>query len=97
MINNEPKYEMIIYWDYDAKCFIGEAPELESCIVKGFTHQETFQKLQKAMEKWLHKAAEAGIIVPIPQGKLPFSSEFFDPNSEIVDYDSHKWKRSGCE
>ncbi len=34
------RYELVIYWNRDDDCFVGEVPELPGCMSDGKTYQE---------------------------------------------------------
>ena len=39
-MNNDSKYELIIYWSEGDQAFIAEAPELAGCAADGATYSE---------------------------------------------------------
>jgi len=39
-MNNDSKYELIIYWSKEDQAFIAEVPELPGCAADGATYQE---------------------------------------------------------
>jgi len=64
------RYEVIIYWSEQDKCFVAEAPELAGCIADGKTYQEALANLEVVMQEWIEAAKELGRPIPEPKGRL---------------------------
>ncbi|MBZ0203042.1 MAG: type II toxin-antitoxin system HicB family antitoxin [Ignavibacteria bacterium] len=64
------KYEVIVYWSNEDKCFISEMPELPGCMSDGKTYEEAIENIKQVASMWLEVAAEEGREIPEPKGKL---------------------------
>ncbi|MFM8740710.1 MAG: type II toxin-antitoxin system HicB family antitoxin, partial [Cytophagales bacterium] len=51
-MNNNHRYEIIIYWSADDQAFIAEVPELAGCMADGQTQQEALLSVSAAIEEW---------------------------------------------
>ena len=67
------KYEIIIFWNDNNKCFVAEMPELKGCIAYGNTQDEALNEIQKLASEWLNIASEKGWEIPQPKGRLVFA------------------------
>jgi predicted RNase H-like HicB family nuclease len=67
------KYEIIIFWSDDDKCFVAEMPELKGCTAHGDTYNEALSKVQEVATDWLNIASEKGWTIPQPKGRLVFA------------------------
>jgi len=67
------KYEIIIYWSEEDKCFIAEVPELPGCMADGKTHKEALENVEVVIEEWIETAKSLGREIPKPKGKLSFA------------------------
>ena len=67
------KYEIIIFWNDNDKCFVAEMPELKGCIAHGNTQDEALNEIQKLASEWLNIANEKGWEIPQPKGRLVFA------------------------
>lgn len=67
------KYEIILYWSSDDKCFIAEVPELPGCTSHGATEVEAIENIRIAQKLWLDTASEFGDPIPEPKGRLIFA------------------------
>ena len=67
------KYEIIIFWNDNDKCFVAEMPELKGCIAHGDTQDEALNEIQKLASEWLNIASEKGWEIPQPKGRLVFA------------------------
>lgn len=67
------KYEIIIFWNDNDKCFVAEMPELKGCIAHGDTQDEALNEIQKLASEWLNIANEKGWEIPEPKGRLVFA------------------------
>jgi len=64
------KYEIILYWSNEDKCFIAE---LQGCINHGTTEVEAIENIRIAQKLWLDTAIEFGDPIPEPKGRLIFA------------------------
>lgn len=67
------KYEIIIYWSEEDKCFIAEVPELPGCTADGKTHKEALENVEVVIEEWIETAKSLGREIPKPKGKLSYA------------------------
>lgn len=72
-MNNDAKYELIIYWSEDDQAFIAEAPELAGCAADGATYSEAVANIQVVIDEWIETAKELGRDVPEPKGRLMYA------------------------
>jgi predicted RNase H-like HicB family nuclease len=52
-MNNNYKYEIVIYWSDEDEAFIAEAPELPGCAADGSTHVEALANIDVIIEEWI--------------------------------------------
>jgi len=67
------KYELIIYWSEDDDAYIVEVPELLGCMADGRTYNEAIQNALIFIEEWIDTAKELGRDVPVPKGRLIYA------------------------
>jgi predicted RNase H-like HicB family nuclease len=67
------KYEIIIYWSEEDKCFIAEVPELPGCMADGKTYREALSNAEVVIAEWIDTAKELGRPIPQPKGRLMFA------------------------
>jgi predicted RNase H-like HicB family nuclease len=67
------KYELIIYWSEDDDAYIVEVPELPGCMADGRTYNEAIQNALIVIEEWIDTAKELGRDVPVPKGRLIYA------------------------
>jgi predicted RNase H-like HicB family nuclease len=72
-MNNDLKYEVIIYWSNEDEAFIAEAPELAGCLAGGATYAEALANIQVIIGEWIETAKELGRPVPKPKGWLIYA------------------------
>ena len=95
MTEKDFKYQMMIYWDFHNKTFIGEIPELDGCVISGKTQKEAFDNLNTAMVKWVRKAQQVGMLIPEPLGKIPVMDDAYCMSCDKVNNThSPRWIRS---
>jgi len=68
------KYEMIIYWSNEDKCYVVEVPELPGCMADGLTYQEAISNAEIIINEWIETAKEIGRPIPKPKGRLIYAS-----------------------
>lgn len=67
------KYEIIIFWSDEDKCFVAEMPELKGCTAHGETYLEALNEVQEVATNWLDIANEKGWAIPQAKGRLVFA------------------------
>lgn len=67
------KYEIIIYWSLEDNAFIAEVPELAGCAADGATYYEALSNVQLIIDEWIETAKLKGRIIPKPKGKLSYA------------------------
>ncbi len=67
------KYELIIYWNEDDEAYIVEVPELPGCMADGGTYNEAIQNALIVIEEWIDTAKGLGRDVPVPKGRLIYA------------------------
>jgi predicted RNase H-like HicB family nuclease len=72
-MNNDSKYELIIYWSEEDQAFIAEAPELAGCAADGATYSEALANIQVVISEWIETAKDLGRPVPEPKGRLIYA------------------------
>ena len=72
-MNNEAKYEVIIYWSKADDSFIAEVPELPGCMSDGSTKVEALENVNTIILEWLETAKSLGRNIPEPKGKLMYA------------------------
>jgi predicted RNase H-like HicB family nuclease len=72
-MNNNFKYEVIIYWSEEDEAFIAEAPELAGCAADGATYAEALVNVQVIIDEWIETAKELGRPIPEPRGRLIYA------------------------
>ena len=72
-MNNNFKYEVIIYWSEEDSAFIAEAPELAGCVADGATYGEALANIQIIIDEWIETAKELGRTIPEPKGRLMYA------------------------
>lgn len=63
------KYEFIIWWSDEDRCFVTDVPELAGCMAHGTTPQEALDNAQQAIQLWIDTAKEFGDPIPEPKGR----------------------------
>lgn len=72
-MNNNYKYEIVIYWSEEDEAFIAEVPELPGCAADGSTHVEALANVDVIIREWLETATELGRAIPEPKGRLMYA------------------------
>ena len=67
------KYELIVYWSEDDDAYIVEVPELPGCLADGKTYKEAIQNVLVVIEEWIETAKELGRNIPAPKGRLIYT------------------------
>jgi predicted RNase H-like HicB family nuclease len=72
-MNDDIRYEVILYWSDADKAFIAEVPELPGCAADGSTYREALENVEVVIRQWLETARELGRTIPAPRGRLMFA------------------------
>jgi predicted RNase H-like HicB family nuclease len=72
-MNDNYRYEIIIYWSEEDQAFIAEVPELPGCAADGGTYQEALANIQVIIQEWIETAKELGRPISQPKGRLMYA------------------------
>jgi len=72
-MNNNYKYEIIIYWSDEDEAFIAEVPELPGCAADGSTYTEALANVDVIIQEWIETARELGRPIPEARGRLVYA------------------------
>jgi predicted RNase H-like HicB family nuclease len=72
-MNNNYKYEIIIYWSNEDEAFIAEVPELPGCAADGSTYAAALANVDVIIQEWIETARELGRAIPEPKGRLMYA------------------------
>jgi predicted RNase H-like HicB family nuclease len=72
-MNNNYKYEIVIYWSEEDEAFIAEVPELPGCAADGSTYVEALANVDVIIQEWIETARELGRAIPEPKGRLMYA------------------------
>jgi predicted RNase H-like HicB family nuclease len=72
-MNDDYRYEIIMYWSEEDQAFIAEVPELPGCAADGTTYQEALANVQVIITEWIETAKELGRPIPQPKGRLLYA------------------------
>ncbi len=67
------KYELVVYWSEDDDAYIVEVPELLGCMADGKTYEEAIKNTLIVIEEWIETAKELGREIPKPKGRLIYA------------------------
>ena len=67
------KYELVVYWSEDDGAYIVDVPELSGCMADGKTYKEAIQNALVVIEEWMETARELGRSIPMPKGRLIYA------------------------
>jgi predicted RNase H-like HicB family nuclease len=67
------KYELVVYWSEDDGAYIVDVPELPGCMADGKTYKEAIQNALVVIEEWMETARELGRSIPKPKGRLIYA------------------------
>lgn len=73
MREEQPRYEVIIYWSKEDEAFLAEVPELPGCAADGPTYREALANVEIVIQEWLETAREERRTIPAPKGRLMFA------------------------
>lgn len=72
-MNNDYKYEIIIYWSAEDAAYIAEVPELPGCAADGPTYAAALANLDVIVQEWMETARDLGRPIPEPKGRLMYA------------------------
>jgi predicted RNase H-like HicB family nuclease len=72
-MDNNYRYEIVIYWSVEDKTFIAEVPELPGCAADGATYAEALANVGIITQEWIETAKELGRPIPEPKGRLMYA------------------------
>jgi len=72
-MNNNYKYEIVIYWSEEDQAFIAEVPELPGCAADGSSYVEALANVDVIIQEWIETAKELGRAIPEPKGRLMYA------------------------
>ena len=67
------KYEIILYWSKEDQAFLAEVPELPGCAADGASYQEAVANVEVVIREWIETAQELGRPIPEPRGRLLYA------------------------
>ena len=73
IIQNIPKYEIIIYWSKEDDCYLAEVPELPACMADGKTLKEVTENVETIIHEWIECAIDDGEKIPEAKGRLMYA------------------------
>ena len=73
MREEQPRYEVILYWSAEDAAFIAEVPELPGCAADGATYQDALANVEVIIKEWIETAKDEGRQIPEPKGRLMFA------------------------
>jgi predicted RNase H-like HicB family nuclease len=69
-MNDEYRYEIVIYWSEPDQGFVAEVPELAGCMADGTTRGDALRNVETAISEWIETARAIGREIPKPKGRL---------------------------
>jgi predicted RNase H-like HicB family nuclease len=72
-MQNNYRYEVILYWSDPDQAFIAEVPELPGCAADGPTYRDALANVEVVIDEWIETAKELGRSIPQPRGRLLFA------------------------
>ena len=67
------KYEMVVFWSDEDGAYVVEVPELPSCMADGNTYEEAIDNTLLVIREWMETAKEIGREIPKPKGRLIYA------------------------
>ncbi|MBU3966832.1 MAG: type II toxin-antitoxin system HicB family antitoxin [Euryarchaeota archaeon] len=67
------KYEMVVYWSDEDGVYVVEVPELPGCMADGNTYEEAIDNTLLVIREWMETAKEIGREIPKPKGRLIYA------------------------
>ncbi len=72
-MTDDPRYEIILYWNKADQSYLAEVPELPGCMADGPTYREALAAAEVVIREWIETARELGRPIPEPRGRLMFA------------------------
>lgn len=72
-MNENYRYELIVYWSDEDQAFVVEVPELAGCMADGATYLEAVANAQVVIAEWIETALALGREIPRPRGRLRYA------------------------
>ena len=72
-MQNNVRYEIILYWSEPDGAFIAEVPELTGCSADGLTYRDALDAVETIIAEWIETAKELGRPIPEPRGRLRYA------------------------
>jgi predicted RNase H-like HicB family nuclease len=72
-MNNQHKYELILYWSEKDDSFLVEIPELPGCMADGKTYSEAVENAHVVIDEWIETARSLNRTIPSPKGRLLYA------------------------
>ncbi len=67
------KYEMVVFWSDEDGAYVVEVPELPGCMADGNTYEEAIDNTLLVIREWMETAKEIGREIPKPKGRLIYA------------------------
>ena len=72
-MEEEIKYEMVVFWSDEDGAYVVEVPELPGCMADGNTYEEAIDNTLLVIREWMETAKEIGREIPKPKGRLIYA------------------------
>ena len=72
-MDEDIKYELVIYWSEEDDAYVVEVPELPGCMADGMTYEEALRGALTSIREWIETARELGRAIPKPRGRLLYA------------------------
>jgi predicted RNase H-like HicB family nuclease len=73
IMEEDIKYEMVVYWSDEDGAYVVEVPELSGCMADGNTYEEAIDNTLLVIREWMETAKEIGREIPKPKGRLIYA------------------------
>lgn len=77
------KYELILSWSQEDRCYVVDVPELPGCMAHGQTQPEALRQANEAVQLWLETARQFGDPIPIPKGHRHFATKPWERKPDL--------------
>ena len=74
-MNNNYRYEIVIYWSDEDQAFVAEVPELPGCMADGSTYAEAIANVEVIIDEWIATAKDLGREITYFRVKVTLQSE----------------------
>jgi predicted RNase H-like HicB family nuclease len=72
-MDNDYKYELIVYWSEKDCSFVVEVPEFRGCMADGKSYSEAVSNANVIIEEWIETAKLLNHPIPDPRGRLMYA------------------------